>query len=316
MTPRFVCGQAMRLRRRGSVLTDYALILGVVAAGMIATVSFAALAIEHPFTAVYRQMGSTAQESGSARTSRRVTAGPSGSFQQTDPSYRSYALRVVPLVVGTCASITALLVGIALLRPSRIRRRHSEGGTLAQEDSPVPVAPGQRDLLFEKRQAIARIFSQKMAGEPKQQLPVRYLMSRNLVTTRSKMPVEKVAGLMESGRVRHVLVCSSSGRLLGIISDRDLPGRGGRTAADLMTPRPLTIPPDMAIDTAVTIMVNKHISCLPVVADESVVGVLTSTDVMLSLQSSLRILAGLAGDQGTASNASAQATATSDAECR
>lgn len=78
--------------------------------------------------------------------------------------------------------------------------------------------------------------------------------------------------------------------MVGIISNRDLANSSAKTAKELMTPRPITIEPDCLIEIAVTRITENHISCLPVVKDEEVCGVLTSTDLMVAFQCSLSVL--------------------------
>ena len=57
-----------------------------------------------------------------------------------------------------------------------------------------------------------------------------------------------------------------------------------------MTADPITVTPDSLINPAITQLVNRHISCLPVVEDGRLVGVLTTTDLMLTLQCTLQLL--------------------------
>ena len=89
---------------------------------------------------------------------------------------------------------------------------------------------------------------------------------------------------MAEPKKRHLLVCNRAGKLLGVISDRDLLSRTGKVAADLMTPNPLVVDRDTLLDSAVTILIQKRISCLPVTHEGALCGLLTTTDVMMALQ--------------------------------
>ena len=53
---------------------------------------------------------------------------------------------------------------------------------------------------------------------------------------------------------------------------------------------------DTTLNTAITMMLQKRISCLPVVENDVPLGVLTSTDMMMALQCTLQILAKLAAE--------------------
>ena len=107
---------------------------------------------------------------------------------------------------------------------------------------------------------------------------------------------DQAAATMRDQHVRHVLVSHDRRSLTGIISDRDLHERSGATAEDIMTPNPIAVRPDMAIGPAISIMVEKRISCLPVVDEERLCGVLTTTDLLLALQCVLQVLGRVESD--------------------
>jgi CBS domain-containing protein len=84
--------------------------------------------------------------------------------------------------------------------------------------------------------------------------------------------------------------------LLGIISDRDIIGHFGNsaalepdyldkvTAADLMSTNLITVGPTTLLSDAVSRIVDAGINSLPVVDGGKTVGILTSTDIFLSLE--------------------------------
>lgn len=75
------------------------------------------------------------------------------------------------------------------------------------------------------------------------------------------------------------------------------------TYRDIMTTSPIAVPPEMAIAPAITLMLTRNISCLPVVHEGATCGVLTTTDVLLSCQCLVqvieRIASGACLPQGT-----------------
>lgn len=95
---------------------------------------------------------------------------------------------------------------------------------------------------------------------------------------------------------RHLPVTDASGRLVGIISDRDVlralgPGDAldrealaKIPAADLMSTDLVTVGPQAALAEAVGLLVEHGISSLPVLVDGILVGILTTTDLYLTLQ--------------------------------
>jgi acetoin utilization protein AcuB len=105
--------------------------------------------------------------------------------------------------------------------------------------------------------------------------------------------------LMEIHHFRHLPVLNSESQLVGIISDRDC-----RTALNsphilrerwqdeelaeslrvraLMSPAPIVIEPDAEAVEAARLMLNNHISCLPVILGETLVGIVTTSDIMVA----------------------------------
>jgi acetoin utilization protein AcuB len=135
---------------------------------------------------------------------------------------------------------------------------------------------------------------------PAPALTVSSLMVRSPITAASDATVAEVMETMERHRIHHVLI-TQDGRLTGILSDRDLltwlpsPAMGdaaralsGRlallTVDLLMTRRPLSVGPDMAVDDAVALMSETGVHALPVVdAQNQPLGIVTLRDVASGL---------------------------------
>lgn len=138
-------------------------------------------------------------------------------------------------------------------------------------------------------------------------LLVRDWMTRNLVTLSPEARVAEALTLCRKRRIRHIPILEE-GRLVGIVSDRDLrdasPALGdperARTlqeirVADVMTREVITVDPQDSIENAAQQMYELKIESLPVVsegavadgewavAEEMVLGIVTSSDVMRAL---------------------------------
>lgn len=126
---------------------------------------------------------------------------------------------------------------------------------------------------------------------------VRDLMSTNVVSAPVGTPVQVAFELMREGGFRHLPVLSSKGKLLGILSDRDLRGVGAffkdsnsgideylvtepTTVEKIMVANPITVSPDATISTAVKIIRDKRIGCLIVTEGDEMVGILSYLDVL------------------------------------
>jgi len=91
---------------------------------------------------------------------------------------------------------------------------------------------------------------------------------------------------------RHFLVVDAAGRLVGVVSDRNVLRVLARTTnwnatsvSQFMTRDVITAEPETEISVAVGKMLSKRINCLPVVDEENnVCGVITSTDFLKTLR--------------------------------
>ena len=126
-------------------------------------------------------------------------------------------------------------------------------------------------------------------------LLVQDWMSRNLMTLSPEASVAEALALCREKRIRHIPILEE-GRLVGIVSDRDLrdasPALGDpeRTKAlqkirvgEVMTQEVTTIDPQDFIENAAQEMYELKIESLPVVAEEELLGIITSSDMMRAL---------------------------------
>lgn len=113
---------------------------------------------------------------------------------------------------------------------------------------------------------------------------VRGRMTRDVVTVPPSAKVVDALGTLDANNIRHLPVLDG-GRLVGIVSDRDLRMAlsgdvDAATVADVMTHDPLTVPPTTPIEDAARTLSEHRIGCVPVVENDEVVGILTESDVL------------------------------------
>ena len=111
-------------------------------------------------------------------------------------------------------------------------------------------------------------------------LKVSDLMTTAVMTINSSEPLAEARVDMEVGLVRHLPVVDDRGRLVGVVSDRDIVRRTDRKRiADVMSRDVVTTRPEAPAHLAASMMLDFRIGSLPVVDDEgSLVGVVTITD--------------------------------------
>lgn len=123
----------------------------------------------------------------------------------------------------------------------------------------------------------------------KSRLEVRHLMSRDPAVIPPSMSFEEILSVVRERRLRHLLVCGRGGEVLGVISDHDLRARQGATAQQIMNAAVPSLAPETPLSPAITYLINENVSCMPVIDNGRLVGTLTTTDLMLTLQCMLQL---------------------------
>ena len=125
---------------------------------------------------------------------------------------------------------------------------------------------------------------------------VKNRMSYPIITVEPDMPIMEALNLMRTKNIRRMPVVEANGKLIGIISDKDLLNAGPSQATSLsvweinylvgkitvkkvMTKNVLTISEDTPIEEAARIMVDNKVGGMPVMRGKEIVGVITESDL-------------------------------------
>lgn len=128
-------------------------------------------------------------------------------------------------------------------------------------------------------------------------MTVREYMTRNVTTLADDARLLDAALLIRRTGKRHVPILDAQGKVVGILSDRDVSRMAPSMLARMtpeeyntifeatpitvaMTKDPITVPPDMPIAEAVSMLYSKKIGALPVVEEGKLVGILTVNDML------------------------------------
>jgi CBS domain-containing protein len=125
---------------------------------------------------------------------------------------------------------------------------------------------------------------------------VRDHMDRRVATLRPETDILDAIGLLLEKRVTGAPVVDKSGRLVGILTEKDClrlvaAGVGGDlpcgSVATFMSPNPETIPPDMDVYFAAGLFLKRTFRRFPVVEDGKLVGAITRFDILRAIQANL-----------------------------
>lgn len=125
------------------------------------------------------------------------------------------------------------------------------------------------------------------------------IMTQKPVTISVSNTLAEALSIMESIGCRHLPVMSKDGHVVGVISDRDC-----RTAMNsphvlherwqdeklvetlpvkaAMSPAPVIIEPNASAKEAARLIVANHIGCLPVMRGETLIGIVTTSDLLMA----------------------------------
>ncbi len=147
-------------------------------------------------------------------------------------------------------------------------------------------------------------------------MKVRDLMTPNPIQIAPETAVAEIARILIEHRINGVPVVDGAGRLIGVVTAEDLIHRGaderlepresiwkenfwvsflgpkgtqrdkaeGRTAAEVMTTEVHSVAPAMHSSVAARLMVDHHLTSLPVVEDGKVIGVISRIDLLSLLK--------------------------------
>ncbi|MCB9853137.1 MAG: CBS domain-containing protein [Phycisphaerales bacterium] len=137
-----------------------------------------------------------------------------------------------------------------------------------------------------------------LALDPRLDEPVATRMHANVQTIGPKEPLHAASKMFHDLRIRHLPV-ASDGILMGLVSDRDVRREcgadaiedekaqanggyyiGATTIIDIMTRDVETAPETLSLREAMRTMVSNEIGCLPVVRADTLVGIITETDLL------------------------------------
>ena len=136
-------------------------------------------------------------------------------------------------------------------------------------------------------------------------MSVEQIMNKAIITVGMDDSLYRVKSIFEQHNFHHLLVLDK-GKLVGVVSDRDLlkaisPKAGtmaetrkdratlNRRVHQIMTRKPITLTKDAGIREAIHVFNTHGISCIPIVENEDkVIGIISWRDVFKAIESHLK----------------------------
>lgn len=119
-------------------------------------------------------------------------------------------------------------------------------------------------------------------------MKVREIMSKDIASLRSDDSIERAAQLMKQYNCGSIPVCTQD-KIIGIVTDRDIAVRSvasGQDVAqqrvsDIMTENIVFANPEMDVNDAARLMSDRQIRRLPIVENNSLIGIVALGDISL-----------------------------------
>ncbi len=111
-------------------------------------------------------------------------------------------------------------------------------------------------------------------------IPVKEVMTRNVISFREDTPIDEVATTLASKRITGAPVIGSDGHVTGIVSEVDVFSKKGKVARDIMSSHVITVSEDTGIDEAARLLIGERIRRVPVIKGGKMVGLLSRSDVL------------------------------------
>lgn len=119
-------------------------------------------------------------------------------------------------------------------------------------------------------------------------LKVREIMSKDIASLRSDDSIERAAQLMKQYNCGSIPVCTQD-KIIGIVTDRDIAVRSvasgqdvsEQRVGDIMTDHVVFGSPEMEVADAARLMSDRQIRRLPIVENNSLIGIVALGDISL-----------------------------------
>src|SRR3989442_10732072 len=106
-------------------------------------------------------------------------------------------------------------------------------------------------------------------------IPVKEVMTRNVITFREDTPIDEVATTLASKRITGAPVIGSDGHVTGIVSEVDVFSKKGKVARDIISSHVITVSEDTAIDEAARLLIGEPIRRVTVFKYGKIIGLLS-----------------------------------------
>jgi CBS-domain-containing membrane protein len=113
----------------------------------------------------------------------------------------------------------------------------------------------------------------------------RDIMTHDVITIGPEASIQDVARLLSDYHISGAPVVDGEGHMIGLVTEADLIGKDGATAADIMTSRVMTAQEDTPVELIAQLLTSNHYKRLPVTRADRLVGIVSRADIVRMMAS-------------------------------
>ncbi len=111
-------------------------------------------------------------------------------------------------------------------------------------------------------------------------IPVKDLMTRDVITFTEDEDVGAAAQTLSKKRITGAPVVDKEGHVVGIVSEVDVLTKRGKTVKEIMSPHVIAVTEDTGVEEAAQLLAGKRIRRLPVLRGGKMVGLVSRSDIL------------------------------------
>lgn len=217
-----------------------------------------------------------------ASKTRRVATEDFDVYEQMEQIGQFTTSNILVIAVFLTASVVCALAILQIRKLVKASQKKQE--VIQEAVTKKEMRKEALEYVLSKRNQTLRGIHDDMRNLMLGEAKIGPYVSKRLETVLPTLSCDEALQTLKKKGFRRFLVADSNRKLLGVISRKDLSTAEGGTVAQYMTTNPKTVTPDTKIQTALSILLENRISCLPVVEDGYLVGLVSVSDVLMLFQ--------------------------------
>ena len=109
------------------------------------------------------------------------------------------------------------------------------------------------------------------------------IMTKAVIAVTPLTPVKSLAKLLSKNHISGAPVLDERGRLIGIVSERDLLSKGGSQVKSIMTENVVRVTEDTPVEEIASLMTTQNVKRLPVMRGQQLAGIVSRADIIRAM---------------------------------